>query len=242
MSGRLDQDGGAACQYRFRYRPQSAGQWTDLAWQGSVTTGQSFTQAVTGLAADTDYLFGVQARNSVGQSPWTQELPFKTAAGTPGPQIQLPQATTQSATQVSQQEATVSGKLDQDGGATCQYRFRYRPQSQSSWATTSWKGSATSGADLTHTVVALTAETIYVFQVQAKNSAGEGPWGREMSFRTLAPAGPGPGPGPQIPQVSVRPASQVQAQEATLIGHLDQDGGAPCEYRFRYRPQSELQP
>lgn len=77
LNGIVANDGGEACQYRFRYKP-AGGNYTYTAWTGAVSTSQSFSEAVTGLAAETTYYFSAAIKNSAGESTWANELSLTT--------------------------------------------------------------------------------------------------------------------------------------------------------------------
>jgi len=77
LRGLIDNDGGQACQHRFRYK-KSTGSYTYTSWAGSKTTGQSFSQDITGLSPGSLYYFNAQAKNSAGQSNWANEQLFLT--------------------------------------------------------------------------------------------------------------------------------------------------------------------
>jgi hypothetical protein len=77
LCGEIVDDGGYVCEYRFRYKAGEEA-YTYSDWAGSATSGQSFRQRITGLAANTTYRFSAQARNSAGESEWGNELSFTT--------------------------------------------------------------------------------------------------------------------------------------------------------------------
>lgn len=68
LQGLLDQDGGAACEYRFQYGFASGVYSLETSWEGAKATGQTFYADVTGLSSDTTYYFRAQARNGAGVS------------------------------------------------------------------------------------------------------------------------------------------------------------------------------
>jgi hypothetical protein len=63
LNGYLNSDGGEACWYRFQYGTTTS-YGTDTAWTGSITSGQSFSQSISGLSPGTTYHFRAQCKNS----------------------------------------------------------------------------------------------------------------------------------------------------------------------------------
>jgi hypothetical protein len=67
LHGSVVSDGGEACQYQFIFGTVSGGPYPySTGWTGSVTTGQPFSAAVTGLSKGTKYYFVAQVKNSSG--------------------------------------------------------------------------------------------------------------------------------------------------------------------------------
>lgn len=75
LNGSVTDDGGEACQYRFRYKDEK-GDYVYTSWTGSVTTGQSFSQAISDLKANATYYVSAQAKNSAGEGAWGNEQTF----------------------------------------------------------------------------------------------------------------------------------------------------------------------
>ncbi|GAJ19104.1 unnamed protein product, partial [marine sediment metagenome] len=63
LNGQISNDGGEACQYRFRYK-KSGGSYIYTTWTGAKTTGQTFYEAINGLDKKSLYYFNAQAKNS----------------------------------------------------------------------------------------------------------------------------------------------------------------------------------
>jgi hypothetical protein len=84
--GQIEYDGGEACQRRFRCKREGR-DYTYYSWYGSYTTGKKFDLnlggfSLGGLTPDRKYCFSVQARNSAGESEWSDEQSFTTGKGT----------------------------------------------------------------------------------------------------------------------------------------------------------------
>jgi len=217
LNGRIINDGGQACQYQFRYM-KSGGSYTYTSWTGSVTTGQPFSQAVTGLDPGSTYHFNAKAKNSAGESDWGGEQMFATIS----PPATL-SVSTHDAIQIAATSVVLNGCLVTDGGEACQYRFLY-------WASggsekyTAWTGSLHSYDTFAERVRDLTPGTPYCFEAQVRNSKGQAS-GDARSFVTL----------PEVPTVSTQSVTNLSYNSVTLRGFVDSDGGQACQYRFRYR-------
>ena len=69
LHGSITDDGGEACQYRFVYGTVSGGPYTySTTWTGSKTTGEAFSEDITGLNEGIKYYFCAQAKNTSGTS------------------------------------------------------------------------------------------------------------------------------------------------------------------------------
>ena len=211
LNGKVVDDGGQACQYRFRYRKEG-GSYTETAWTGSKRTGESFSQAITGLSSGTKYYFAAQVKNATCESPWGAELTFTTG------QLRVE---TQAATTIKCSLATLNGKVLDDGGQVCQYRFRYRKEG-GSYTETTWTGSKRTGESFSQTILGLSSGAKYYFAAQVKNSTCESPWGAELTFTTT-----------QL-RVETQAAADIKCTTATLNGRIADDAGEACQYRFRY--------
>jgi|GEM_PF-1336769 len=171
LNGSISSDGNEACQYRFRYK-KSGGSYTYTSWVGSVATGQSFSEVVSGLDAGSTYYFNAEAQNSAGESDWGSEQSFVTAPA--GTKVSSPTASSRPASNIKTTSATLCGHLDADGGEACQYRFYYYPKQAgfSAHKYTSWQCCAGTGQSFTAAVTDLTPGTEYSFGAEAMNSAG----------------------------------------------------------------------
>lgn len=219
LNGAVADDGGDACQYRFRYKEFGASSYTTGSWTGSVRKGQSFSTAIpSGLTAGKTYVFAAQLQNSGGEGAWGGDQSFTTSVG-------KAMATTLPATGVSATAATLNGTISDDAGAVCQYQFRYKKAS-GNYTYTGFTGSVRTGQAFSFPLTGLDPGSTYSFAAQANNSsAGAGPWGTDLSFTTP----------PLNPTATTQVASGVTANGATLNGLVVNDGGEACSCEFRYR-------
>ena len=82
LNGQISDDGGDACQYRFRYK-KSGGSYSYTSWAGAKTTGQTFYEDIGSLDKNSLYYFNAQAKNSNSESDWGSELNFTTLTTVP---------------------------------------------------------------------------------------------------------------------------------------------------------------
>ena len=68
LNGRITDDGGGGCKYRFRYWKSGAMWIRRTSWVGYAVGGQTFSQVVPGLAPGSRYYFWAEARNTAGKS------------------------------------------------------------------------------------------------------------------------------------------------------------------------------
>jgi len=77
LGGAVINDGGEACQYRFRYKEGVDGEYSYTSWTGSVIVDASlnisFQETISDLDFKSTYYFNAQAKNSAGESDWGNE-------------------------------------------------------------------------------------------------------------------------------------------------------------------------
>ena len=99
----------------------------------------------------------------------------------------LPTVTALPATNVQPVSARLNGKIVDDGGETCEARFRWRKVGAADWNTTSWQNSLITDDTFFYDLSGLAPDTGYEFQAQARNSVGESDWSASETFQTLFP-------------------------------------------------------
>ena len=115
LNGTLDDDGEAACDCGF--------EWGETVAYGNTTptdskvTGETFSQAISGLDPATTYHFRAFARNAEGTS-YGADRTFTT-------EVAMSSLTTDPATGVGMVLANLNGTLDDDGGQACACGFEW---------------------------------------------------------------------------------------------------------------------
>jgi plastocyanin len=138
-----------------------------------------------------------------------------------------PTVTTESATSVTEHEATLEGTVNPNGKAT-EYFFKWGTTASYGHETsTKSAGAGTTGVPVSETLTGLTQGTTYHFRLVAKNETGTA----EGADQTFTTASPPPPPGPPI--ATTGEATSVSETEATLNGTVNPDGEA-TKYFFKW--------
>ena len=66
LNGTLDDDGGENCQYSFEWGTATGVYSDNISWTGSISTGQSFSTAISSLNKGDVYYFRAKVKNSAG--------------------------------------------------------------------------------------------------------------------------------------------------------------------------------
>ena len=212
LNGPLNDDGGEACDCGFEWGLTPA--YGNATPTQSRTTGQTFSQTITGLDPHKAYHFRAFATNSAGTS-YGADRTFTTL-------VAAPATTTDPATLLTHGEATINGTLDDDGGEACDCGFE--------WGLTPAYGHVTptegktTGEIFSQPIAGLNPNTTYHFRAFATNSAGTS-YGADRSFTTLGIA---------VPIATTNPETTVSSMATTLNGILNDDGGEACQCGFEW--------
>ena len=112
--------------------------------------------------------------------------------------VGFPVVATSNFEQVGDNIVCLTGKILDDGGESCQVRFRYRSVNSENWVYPSeWHDSHETGDVFSESVSSLPLGTYVVFQAGAKNSAGD-IWGDTVQIyrkpsKPMTPCGPSKG-------------------------------------------------
>ena len=212
LNGTVNPNGDSTTYY-FEYGTTvSYGSTTTSASAGSGRTDVSVNADVSSLTPNATYHFRVVATNSVGTT-YGADQSFTT--------IDAPSATTEPATLVTSNSATLNGTVNPNGDSTTYY-FEYGTTTSYGTTTTS----ASAGSDRTDVSVnadvsSLTPNTTYHFRIVATNSAGTTN-GSDQSFTTI-----------DAPNVTTDTATSVTSNSATLNGTVNPNGDSTTYY-FEY--------
>jgi len=173
LHGTLDNDGGLTCECGFEY-----GLDTDYGTETlteSKETGETFSQALTGLLPNTTYHFRAIATNVAGTS-YGADQTFTT-------EVAMSSVTTDPATGVGMVLANLNGTLDDDGGQACDCGFEWG-ETVAYGNTTSTQSKETSES-FSQGITGLTPRTTYHFRAIATNDAGMS-YGADETFTTYS--------------------------------------------------------
>ena len=171
LNGPLDNDGGEACDCGFEWGETIA--YGNTTPTQSRTTGQTFSQVISGLDPNTTYHFRAFATNAAGTS-YGADRTFTTL-------IALSTVTTQPVTGRGMVIASFNGLLDADGGEACVCGFEWGADITYG-ATTSTETKVT-GEAFSQRILGLFPGTEYHYRAFATNSAGTS-YGDDESFRS----------------------------------------------------------
>ncbi|MBA7584895.1 hypothetical protein ES708_26861 [subsurface metagenome] len=221
LNGQISNDGGLACQYRFRYKKGVGGAYSYTTWTGAKTTGQTFYENISGLDKKSLYYFNAQAKNSVGESAWGGELSFTTLAT-------IPVVSTQAVDDILPTTATGNGSITDDGGGCSKRGVCWN--TTGSPTVTDDKSEQTDSFGVgafTRPMTGLSPATHYYVKAYAYNSVGYG-YGGQVEFTTAAIA---------YKDIAIRFRLRVQAfvDIATRFG-LAFQGYSDVATRFKLKP------
>ena len=228
LNGQIDPAGNSNVSYRFEYgtSPSYLGYQTAYQPAGSGNGYRNLSAGVSNLAPNTTYYFRIVAITSSGQVVNGNVLSFTTQTS----QTTAPTAVTYAATGISENTATLNGRINPNGTATCRFDYGTNPNSlgqQMSCGTLSGSYEQSVYA----TVSGLQSNTTYYFRVVAVGS--QTVYGQVLSFTT------GGGYQGSAPLVETNSATNIQTNSATLNGRVNPNGN-PTTWRFEWGTSQNL--
>lgn len=195
----------------------------DPAWGTSTSTTikynpGSYSVGVAGLTNASLYYVRAVGQNTHGTS-YGSTGNFTTGAVV----VSAPTITTNSATAVQLNSATLNGVVSSDGGASVTVWLEYGLTTAYGSSTPSGSGFITSDP-FYYAIGSLTPSTTYHLRAVGQNSAGIG-YGLDGNFTTSSPT---------TPTVRTDTTDEIGANQAKLHGTVLTDGGASCYVRFQH--------
>jgi sugar lactone lactonase YvrE len=216
--------GGAPATYRFEYGlttgygtsvpVPSAPLPAESVWNGKPL---AVSQPISGLKAGTTYHYRLAATDEFGQTSFSW---FDETFTTPP----LPSVSTNPATEVTLESATLNGAVNPNGTATT-YKFEYGTTTgygNSIPVPAASLGSGTESISVSQKIAKLKPDTEYHFRVVASNAEGTSN-GSDMAFKTPVP----------LPTATTEAATSITPLEATLNGTVNPKG-FKTTYQFEY--------
>lgn len=177
LGGNVSSDGNATVTERGVCYSTSTNPTTSNTKVVIGTGTGSFSNTITGLTANTTYYIRAYAINSQ-ETAYGNEVNFKTSVI-----LSLATLTTNAATNMTSNSATLGGNVTNDGNATVTERGICYSISQNPTTSNSKMAIGTGTGSFSNTITGLTANTTYYVRAYAINSQGTA-YGNEVSFKT----------------------------------------------------------
>jgi hypothetical protein len=190
------------------------------ALTGSGMNPVAVSATIEGLRPLSTYHFRIVAKNANGTS-YGSDQTFETLPNPPG-------VVTGSASAISQTSASVSARVNPEGGEVNDCYFEYTTYAGPERAPcSSLPGAGTEPAAVSGTVEGLSAHTVYRFRIVAGNAGGMS-YGEYQTFETA----------PNAPAVVTGTASSITRTTAILNATVNPEGGEVTDCHFEYGTSS----
>jgi len=193
LNGAILDDGGLGCEYRFVYGLAPTALTFSTPWKGGgLRTGDTFSETITGLHANTTYYFQAQARNAVVMNSGAVLSFYTTTPPGPGPPSPgmpgLAEVQTMPATLITENSARLNLLVGNDGGFAGDCRFEWGVTVDYGNVTV-WRGYFHTGDTIYEDMRGLAEGMGYHFRACFRNREAE-VWGQDAVFNTPIPLGP----------------------------------------------------
>jgi|GEM_PF-1795569 len=193
-------------------------------------TASNVNDYVSNLAPGTTYSFRVVAQNSAGTAYGTYYSFATLGSNTPPPppQTQLPLVTTNSASSIGQNYATLEGYVNPNGSTDTVRWFEWGTSQGSLTYITNQVSQGSSASNFNDSVPNFSANTTYYFRAVAQNSVGKVS-GTVLSFTTLPQTQTS-----NLPTVQTNGATNITQNSATLNGYVNPSGSTDTTRWFEW--------
>jgi glycosidase len=206
---------GGTTTVQFQYgRTSNYGSTTSTQNIGSGTNPVPVSASITGLTRGRTYHFRISATNSVGTTLGADQT-FVTPNSS-----QVPTATTNTASSVTVNSATLNGTVNPAGQTTTvQFNYGVAPNALTSSTGVQSIGSGTSNVAVNISLTGLSANTTYYFMVAAVSGIDPNTTTTTGSILTFTTA-------PVTPSVTTSAATSLATTSATLNGTVNPNGSS----------------
>jgi len=178
INGKVTADGGLATTVWFIWGLSADSLIRTTSTVSGLYTNDVFYYNLSGLDSDTEYFFQAVGENTEGIGYGSIES-VTTDAPT------APSATTNEASDVGANEATLSGLVTSDGGVACEVQFEWDTDTGAPYAnSTGWQSGYNTGEYFEALISGLTVGQDYFFRASVKN-AHSTTYGSEKTFETV---------------------------------------------------------
>ncbi len=228
VSGKITPNG-AQTSYWFDYGPTTALlNHTTKQDIGAGYTAITAPTNITGLKANTQYFFRLNAQNSIGVT--RGEVRSFTTNSTPGVPGKVPTVQTTGPSNVARSTANMNGKIDSNGNETTWW-FEYGEKTALGNVTTfGYIPGNQLSTSVTASVSGLKPLTKYYYRINAQNQFGTVN-GALSSFTTSGPAGA------STPIIKTNAATSIGTSTVTMNARLNPNG-SDTTYWFQYSDDS----
>ncbi|MFA6397877.1 MAG: hypothetical protein WDK96_03495 [Candidatus Paceibacterota bacterium] len=242
LNGSVNPNGSPTTSY-FQYGTNSnltTYSTTSVVNQGSGTSAIAMTSNLSSLQLNTTYYFRAVAKDSTGTEYFGSILSFNTG-GNNNPN-QAPTVTTNSATSITESNATLNGYVDGNGTSTTTW-FQYGTNQGLLNNSTNIVSIGINGYNMGEFITGLQPNTIYYFRAVAQNSYGTS-YGSVLSFTTnsnyVPPVPPIP-PNPNVAPIALTTtANAIGKISARLNGLVLISGNLSTNAWFEYGTTTAL--
>lgn len=201
----------------------------------TFTVNATFSQVVSALTENTTYYYRAMASNSAGTATGGT-ISFNTPSCVVGtPTGSLPSATTNSATSISTDRATLNAFVNPNSTSDTSYWFEWGTSTSLSNSTSHYnQGVAASNTSVN--ITGLTQNTTYYYRITAQNAQGV-VHGSIVSFTTNYG---NTNTGSSLPVVSTSGATSSATDYAVLNGYVDPSGTTDTTRWFEWGTSTNL--